>query len=109
MCSALTWAVDEGPVVFGLAGAHANVEGGRRAGGLAGGGGRGRDEGLKGPPIGTLDALAFARVAGLGAPAAAWLVQTLTAGSVAGTVLCCNRRGLERRRLHPNTPTGAAA
>lgn len=31
-----TWAVDEGPVVFGLAGAHANVEGRLGAGGQAG-------------------------------------------------------------------------
>lgn len=93
--------MDEGPVVLGLAGAHADVEGGRGAGGLAGRGGRGRDGGLKGPPIRPLDALAFARVAGLGAPAAARLVQTLAAGSVAGTVLCCNRTGLEKSAGQP--------
>lgn len=84
--------MDEGPVVFGLAGAHAGVEGGRRADGLAGRSGRGRDGGLEGPSIRALHALAFAHVAGVGAPAAARLVQTLAAGSVAGTVLRCSTR-----------------
>lgn len=82
--------MDEGPVVFGVAGAHADVEGGRGAGGLAGRRGRGRDGGLEGPPIRALDALAFARVLGVGAPPAARLVQTLTTGSVARTVLRCS-------------------
>lgn len=88
----LTWALDEGPVISGLAGAHAGVEGGRRAGGLARRGGRGRDGGLEGPSIRTLHALAFAHVAGVGAPPAARLVQTLAAGSVAGAVLRCSTR-----------------
>lgn len=89
----LTWALDEGPVVSGLAGAHAGVEGGRRAGGLAQRGGRGRDGGLEGPSIRALHALALAHVAGVGAPPAARLVQTLAAGSVAGAVLRCSTRG----------------
>lgn len=98
--------MDEGPVVSGLAGAHANVEGRRRAGGLARRGGRGRDGGLEGPPVGTLDALAFARVAGLGAPAAAGLVQTLAAGSVAGTVLRCGAGEQKRVRAGVHAPAG---
>lgn len=85
-----TWAVDEGPVVFGLAGAHAGVESRLGAGGQAGQGGRGRDGGLEGPSIRALDALTFARVTGVGAPTAGRLVQTMAAGSVAGAVLRCS-------------------
>lgn len=85
-----TWTVDEGPVVFGLAGTHARIEGRLRAGGQAGQGGRGRDGGLEGPAIRALDALAFARVAGVGAPAAARLLQALTARPVPGAVLSCS-------------------
>lgn len=84
--------MDEGPVELGLAGTHAGVEGGRRAGGLAGRAGGGRDGGLEGPPVRALHALALAHVAGVGAPAAARLVQALAAGSVAGAVLRCSRR-----------------
>lgn len=87
--------MDEGPVVLGLAGAHAGVEGGLRAGGQAGQGGRGRDRGLEGPAVRALDALPSARVAGVGAPTAAGLVQTLTARPVAGAVLRCSRASKE--------------
>lgn len=83
--------MDEGPVVFGLAGAHAGIEGRLGAGGQAGQGGRGRDGGLEGPAVRALDALTFARVTGVGAPTAARLVQTLTARSVPGAVLRCRR------------------
>lgn len=86
-----TWAVDEGPVVFGFTGAHADVEGRLGAGGHTGQGGRGRDSGLEGPAVRALDALAFPRVAGVGAPPAARLVQTLAAGPVARTVLRCDK------------------
>lgn len=85
--SSPTWAVDEGPVVLGLAGAHAGVEGGLGAGRQTGQGGRGRDGRLEGSAVRTLDALTFARVAGVGAPAAAGLVQTLSTCSVARAVL----------------------
>lgn len=85
-----TWTVDEGPVVFGLAGTHARIERRLRAGRQAGQGGRGRDGGLEGPAIRALDALAFARVAGVGAPAAARLLQALTARPVPGAVLSCS-------------------
>lgn len=85
-----TWTVDEGPVVFGLAGTHAGIERRMRAGRQAGQGGRGRDGGLEGPAIRALDALAFARVAGVGAPAAARLLQALPARPVPGAVLSCS-------------------
>lgn len=81
--------MDEGPVVLGLAGTHAGVEGRLGAGGNAGQGGRRGDGGLEGSAVRALDALAFARVAGVGAPTAARLVQTLSARPVAGTVLRC--------------------
>lgn len=83
--------MDEGPVVFGLAGTHAGVEGRLGAGGQAGEGGRGRHRGLEGPAVRALDALAFARVARVGAPTAARLVQTLAACSVPGAVLRCSK------------------
>lgn len=61
------------------------------AGGQAWQGGGGWDGGLEGPAVGAFDALAFACVAGVGAPAAAGLVQTLSTGSVPRTVLRCSR------------------
>lgn len=83
--------MDEGPVVFGLAGAHAGIEGRLRgAGGQAGESGWSWDRGLEGPAVRALDALTFARVAGVGAPAAARLVQTLATCSVPGAVLRCS-------------------
>ena len=84
--------MDEGPVVFGLAGAHAGIEGRLGAGGQAREGGRGRDRGLEGPTVRALDALTLARVAGVGAPAAARLVQTLTTRSVPRAVLRCSSK-----------------
>jgi len=87
----LTRAVNEGPVVFGLAGAHAGVESRLGTGGQTGQGGRSRDRGLEGPAVGPLNTLASARVTGVGAPAATWLVQTLPTCSVPGTVFRCTR------------------
>ena len=89
--------MDEGPVVFGLVGAHAGVEGGLGAGGLgaggqAGQGGGGRHRGLEGPAVRALDALTPARVVVVGAPTAARLVQTLTAGPVPRAVLRCRKK-----------------
>lgn len=83
--------MDEGPVVFGLAGAHAGVEGRVGAGGQAGECGWGRNRGLEGPAIRALDALTFARVTGVSAPTAARLVQTLTTCSVPRAVLRCSK------------------
>ena len=95
-----TWAVDEGPVVFGLAGAHAGVEGRLGAGGQAGQGGGGRDGRLEGSSIRALDALTFARVTGVGAPPAPRLVQTMAAGSVPGTVLRCSATQHTTRHIY---------
>lgn len=100
-----TWAVDEGPVVFGLAGAHAGVQGGLRGGGQAGQGGGGRHRGLEGPAVRALDALAPARVAGVGAPPAARLVQTVAARPVAGAVLRCSRENTARVRRTERVPS----
>lgn len=82
--------MDERPVVLGLAGTHAGVEGRLGVGGKAGQSGGGRHRGLEGPAVRPLDALTFSCVAGVRAPAAARLVQTLTAGSVAGAVFSCS-------------------
>ncbi len=83
--------MDEGPVVLGLTGAHACVEGRLGAGWQAREGGRGRDGGLEGPAVRALDALTFTRVTGVCAPTTARLVQTLATCSVAGAVLRCSR------------------
>lgn len=101
--------MNEGPVVFGLTGAHAGVEGRLRAGRQAGEGGRGRHRGLEGPAVRALDALTFARVAGVGAPTAARLIQTLATCSVPGAVLRCskthNRAGyLKTELVHTEFP-----
>ena len=82
-----TWAVDEGPVVLGLAGTHAGVERHLQAGRHAGQAGGGGHLCLEGPPVGALHALALARVAGVGAPAAARLIHALGAGPVPRAVL----------------------
>lgn len=66
--------MNEGPVVFGLAGAHAGIEGWLGAGEQARQGGRSRNGGLEGSAIRALNALTFARVAGVSAPTAAGLV-----------------------------------
>lgn len=83
--------MNEGPVVFGLAGAHAGIEGWLGAGRQAGQGGRGWNGGLEGPAIRALDALTFARVTGVSAPTAARLVQTLATRSVPRAVLRCSK------------------
>lgn len=91
-----TWAMNEGPVILGFAGAHAGVQGGLGAGGQTGQGGWCRHQRLEGPSVGTLDALAFPRVVGVRAPAATGLVQTLAACSVAGTVFSWSKTQQQR-------------
>ena len=93
--------MDEGPVVLGLTGTHAGVEGRLRAGEQAGQGGRRRDGRLEGPAVRALDALAFARVTGIGAPTTAGLVQALATRSVPGAVLRWKHtRGRNSQKLH---------
>lgn len=87
--SRLTWTVDEGPVILGIVWTHADIEGRLRVGGQPRQCGGSRDRGLERPTVGALDALTFTCVTGVGAPTTAWLVQTLTTGPVARTVLCC--------------------
>lgn len=95
--------MDEGPVVLGLAGAHAGVEGRLGAGRQTRQGGRGRYGGLERPAVRALYTLTFSCVTGVGAPAAARLFQTLTACSVTGAVLRCGKNTQQQQQLKKKT------
>lgn len=71
--------MNERPVVSAVLQAHAGIEKGLWVGIPC----RGLRRHLHWPFIGALYAFAFASIAGIGAPAAAWLLQAMAAGTVA--------------------------
>lgn len=74
-----SWTMNERPVVSAVLQAHAGIEKGLRVGTAR----RGLRRHLHRSFIGALYAFPFAGIAGIGAPAAAWLLQAVAAGTVA--------------------------
>jgi len=73
------WTMNERPVVSAVLQAHAGIEKGLWVGIPR----RGLGRHLHWSFIGALYAFAFARVAGISAPATAWLLQAMAAGTIA--------------------------